>query len=191
MAESISALPYRIEPDGSISRTGDCSLLDLHAFAKGWVIDRAAECALAVEGVTQVVVNLGDDLVHRGSGELIARVEDPRQPFDNAPPMVLVRVVDAGMATSSPSRRPLRIGGTSYHHVLDPRTGRPADHILSASVVGPDAATADALATIAGVLPVRDGLAFADGEPGVACHLLDSDGVMWRNDRWVAAEVRD
>ena len=87
LARGIAGLPYTVAVDGTVERHGDCTHLDLHAIAKGWVADRAADAALAVEGVTDVVVNLGGDLRHRGDGELVVRIEDPRTPFDNASPL--------------------------------------------------------------------------------------------------------
>jgi thiamine biosynthesis lipoprotein len=190
LAASIVDLPYRVHSDGRVERTGDCTHLDLHAIAKGWIVDRAAEQATTMTGVQQVVVNAGGDLLHRGAGELIGRVEDPREPYDNAPPMVLVRVVDAALATSSPSRRGLRVGEQVHHHVIDPRTGHPARHVWSASVLAPDCATADALATVVGVLPIADGLAATEATHGAACCLLDEHGEMWRSHAWDAAEQR-
>ena len=61
LASGIAHLPYSVD-QGSIVRTGDCSRLDLHAIAKGWIVDRAAERALAIDGVTEVLVNAGGDL---------------------------------------------------------------------------------------------------------------------------------
>ena len=79
-------------------------------------------------------------------------IEDPRWPFDNVPPMVQISLANAALATSGTGRRGFVVGGVKYGHVIDPRTGIPVDHVLSASVVAPDAVTAGALATAAMVL---------------------------------------
>lgn len=187
LAGGIARLPYAIDGD-RVERLGDCSRLDLHAIAKGWIVDRAAAAAAACPGVQEVLLNAGGDLVHLGDGEVVAGVEDPRRPFDNVPPMARVRVVNAGLATGSGARRPYRIGGQTFNHTLDPATGQPVDHVRSASVIAPDAATADALATAVAVLPIDEGVRLVDTTAGCGCLLLDADGVLWRNDRWAALE---
>ncbi len=196
LAAGLQHLPYSVTggpADGvngaSVERTGDCSALDLHALAKGWTVDRAAEEAMTVGGVVEILVNAGGDLLHRGTGEVVVGIEDPRRPFDNVAPMVRVRLSDGGLATGSGARRPVTIGGRRFSHVIDPRTGRPVEHILSASVLAPDAATADAVATVVGVLPIGEGQSFAEALPGVGCCLLAADGTLVRTDLWRAREI--
>lgn len=188
LAAGIAQLPYAIDGD-RVERVGDCSRLDLHAIAKGWIVDRAAAAALACHGVQEVLLNAGGDLVHRGDGEVVPGIEDPRRPFDNVAPMARVRVANAGLATGSGARRPYRIGTQTFNHTLDPATGQPVDHVRSASVVAPDAATADALATAVAVLPIDEGVRLVDATAGCGCLLLDADGQLWRNDRWAAVEL--
>lgn len=188
LATGLQRLPYRLV-DGGVERTGDCSALDLHALAKGWIVDRAAGAAMTAGGVGEIVVNAGGDLFHRGTGEVVVGIEDPRRPFDNVAPMVRVRLSDGGLATGSGARRPVTIGGRRFSHVIDPRSGQPVEHILSASVFAPDAATADAVATVVGVLPVDEGVSFAEALPGVGCCLLAADGTLVRTDVWSAREI--
>ena len=61
------------------------------------------------------------------------------------------------------------IDGTRYSHIVDPRTGRPAEQAPSVTVIAPDGATADAWATVFSVLSVAEGEALLDRErlPGV------------------------
>ena len=187
LAAAIADLPYTVD-DGVIARTGDCSGLDLHAIAKGWIVDRAAAQAWAVGGVTEVLVNAGGDLLHRGGHAITVGIEDPRRPFDNAPALTRVQLADGGLASSSGARRPLRVGGVPFTHVLDPRSGWPVEHTLAATTIGPDAATADVTATIVGVLAVSDALVFADDTPGLACHLLTNDGIPHASAGWPGAD---
>ena len=55
--------------------------------------------------------------------------------------------------------------------------------------LAPDAATADAVATVVGVLPVDEGVSFAEALPGVGCCLLAADGTLVRTDVWSAREI--
>lgn len=189
LAATIRALPY-VVVDGAIERTDDCTLLDLHAIAKGWIVDRAVEVGAAMPGIGEVLVNAGGDLLHRGPTAVTVGIEDPRRPFDNVPPLTRVTLRAAGLASSSGARRPLRVGDARHSHVLDPRTGWPVDDVLGATAIAPDAATADVIATIVGVLPIADGLRFADAQAEVACHLLDAQGMQHVSARW-PREQRD
>ena len=96
-----------------------------------------------------------------------------------------------GLATSGSARRGWRIAGRWYSHVIDPRSGRPVDHVASASVVAPDAATADAVATVLSVLAPAEGVAFVEGlddVPDVAALVVGADGSTWRSAGWAALE---
>lgn len=187
LAASITTLPYEVH-DGTVVRTGDCSLVDVHAIAKGWIVDRAAALGAAMPGIHEVLLNAGGDLLHRGDGTVVVGIQNPRQPFDNAPPLTRVRIGNAGLATSGDAHRPMTIDGRAWSHVLDPRTGQPTDHVRSATVIASDAATADALATIVSVLSPEEALAAAD-QHGVAVLLVQPDGRTHHNARWAAAVV--
>ena len=54
LAGTIERLPYRVT-NRRVERLGDCSLLDLHAVAKGWIVDHAVRAGRAVDGVTRLV----------------------------------------------------------------------------------------------------------------------------------------
>jgi len=187
LANDLQDLPYRIV-DGTVERTGECSLLDLHALAKGWIVDRAIDGVAAVPGIDDLLVDAGGDMRHIGSTPIIVGIEDPRRPFDNVPPVARVRITNAAIAASSGSRRPHRIGDQRFTHVHDPRTGWPVHQTLATTVIAPDAATADAVATVVGVLPVTESLAFvgslvAQGR-AVAASLLTSDGAVHHSANW-------
>lgn len=186
-AHAIGSLPFAVE-GSDVRRTGDCSGLELHAIAKGWIVDRATDAGAAGHDVASFVVNLGGDLRHVGEGSLLVGIEDPFAPWDNAPPRTTVEIAGRGLATSGSTRRGVQIGERWYGHVLDPRTGRPVEHLVSTSVVAADAATADVVATIVGVLDIVEALAFADAIGEVAVLLIGADGQVHRNDAWRAIE---
>ncbi|MEZ4475211.1 MAG: FAD:protein FMN transferase [bacterium] len=56
-------------------------------------------------------------------------------------------VRDAAIVTSGDYERFFEIGGRRYHHIIDVRTGLPADRSVAVTVIAPDATRADALAT--------------------------------------------
>ncbi|MBA3020858.1 FAD:protein FMN transferase [Propionicimonas sp.] len=175
-------LPYVIGEAGAV-RTGDCAELDLNAIAKGYIVDCAARDALAVPGMTAVVVNAGGDLRHLGDGSVSVGIEDPAKPFDNLPARWRVQVSNAALATSGSARRGFRVGEHWLGHVLDPRTGWPVAHTASISVLANDALSADALATVLGVLAPTEALEFA-AAAAIGCLLVTADGAVRASPAW-------
>ena len=153
--------------------------LQLNAYAKGWIVDRIAAHVMdrVDDGVVSVVVNAGGDLVHRGEGELEVGVEDPFLIDEGEPPLGMVVLSDAGLATSGRRRRGFQVGERWYSHVIDPRTGWPVDHQESITVVADHARTADVLCTVFGVEPIDDALADAE-RCGVRCVIIAPDGAV-------------
>jgi thiamine biosynthesis lipoprotein len=105
--------------------------LDLGATAKAWAADRSAQ-RIAEALDCGVLVSLGGDIAI--AGEVPAdgwpiRVQDvtgdPRVPTEGPSGLVAIRA--GGLATSSTSSRKWQQGGDLMHHILDPRTGRPAE----------------------------------------------------------------
>ena len=100
--------------------------LDLGATAKAWCADRAAAAAAARCG-TGVLVSLGGDIAVAGPslGGWVVRLADEHDaPTDGPGPSVVID--GGGLATSSIVRRRWQRGGEELHHLIDPRTGRPA-----------------------------------------------------------------
>ena len=177
----LAALPFTVT-DAGVQRVGDCTGLDLNAIAKGYIVDQAAEAAAAQPGVVDVLVNAGGDLRHIGDQSLRVGVEDPRQP--GGAPLQVVEVGEGALATSGPVHRGFRVGRHWYGHVLDPRTGRPVAGRPSTTVRAPDAMTADALATVAGVLDWPTAAAIVSASPAAGCLVVDESGEVLTCGAW-------
>ena len=124
--------------------------LALDGIAKGYIVDRAAAAAAKVPGVKLVSFQIGGDTwsARKSTFQLI----DPRHPSENGTPLGTVDLQNLALASSGSYARGFDIGGEHHSHILDPRTGKPSDGVLGASVVAKDVATADALATTLCVL---------------------------------------
>jgi thiamine biosynthesis lipoprotein ApbE len=128
--------------------------LDLGATVKGWAADRAAARIARTLGCG-VLVSLGGDTAVAGEppeGGWRIRVQDktalPGEPADGPSQVVTIR--DGGLATSSTAARRWRRGGDVLHHILDPRTGRPAQPVWrTVSVAAATCADANTAATAA------------------------------------------
>lgn len=104
--------------------------LDLGATAKALAADRAAGAASEVVG-GGVLVSLGGDVAVAGpapDGGWSIRIDDRQDaPLDGDGPSV--SIATGGLATSGTRARRWRRGGVELHHVLDPKTGRPAEEV--------------------------------------------------------------
>jgi thiamine biosynthesis lipoprotein len=160
--------------------------VSLDALAKGYIVDRAAACARAISGVTQVLVNIGGDLRHHGTQALSVAITDPRAPAENAPPIAVVKLREEALATSGGCRRSVAMAGRTGSHIIDPRGGRAAEHVMSASVIARDCAEADALSTAFSVLAPEESVALSDSLAGVGCLVVREDGTTTTNAEWRA-----
>jgi FAD:protein FMN transferase len=160
--------------------------VSLDAIAKGYIVERISALASATDGVTQVLVNIGGDLRHHGARSVAVGVADPRASAENAEPIAVVSVRDEALATSGGYRRGFVANGRRVSHIIDPRTGRPAERIASASVIARDCTTADALSTAFSVMEPHESVALADTLPDVGCLLVESDGTITTNAAWDA-----
>lgn len=123
------------------------------AIAKGYGCDEVA-AMLARNGVADYMVEIGGEIAvagksPRGGGWRISvdrpTVTDTEEIHDAA---TVIEVSDAGIATSGNYRNFHRLGGEILGHTISPLTGRPVQtDVVSATVVAPTAAEADAAAT--------------------------------------------
>ena len=186
-AAAVQHPQYCVE-DGVPFIVGNPSGINLNAFVKGWIADRALTAASLSAPDEDIVVNAGGDLCHRGASPIEVGIENPLRPYDNEPPIARVRVANGGLATSGLARRGFRIAGRWYPHIIDPRTAAPVDTIASISVVASDAATADVVATIAGLLSPEQATDYCTAL-GLACLVIDPNGRHWSNRAWAHLEV--
>jgi len=149
---------------------------DLGGIGKGWAADRAIETTAAL------VVSAGGDVRSRHPS---ARV-DIVDPWGKRP--VTVRLGGAALATSSITRRRWSLGGHSAHHIIDPRTGDPADTpVLSATVRCRSAVEAEAGAK-AVLIRGEGGLAWASMQPWIdAAMVVWADGSVYATTGWEVA----
>jgi len=163
--------------------------LILNSFAKSYIIRHAAEVALAIPGVSAVVVNIGGDLVVAGDWREPVWVSDPRNDAENDQPVCRLAISDRAVATSGNYRRGELIAGHWYSHIVDPRTGQPADGILSATVVAPNATDAGALATAFNVMKPAESERLAKTIPGTDYLIITRDGKTFQSPGWGALQL--
>lgn len=127
------------------SRNPDVSL-NFGAFAKGYAIDLSIQY-LKNLGIKNAIINTGGDLKvigNRGNRPWRIAVRHPRK--DDIIATIETRGEES-IVTSGDYERYYMYQGKRYHHILDPRTGYPADQSQSVTVIHPSSAMADAAAT--------------------------------------------
>src|SRR5215831_6922758 len=131
-AEPPPPLPEMLQVEKGRARLRAGAGIDLGGIAKGWLADRLAD-----DLGENCLVNLGGDLFSRGVG-----------PAGDGWPVglggITVLLSDQGAATSGTWRRAWGRGDEHVHHIIDPRTGRPAvSDLAEASVVAARAVDAE------------------------------------------------
>ena len=156
--------------------------LNLGSIGKGYALDRCAEMLMDA--------GVRDFLLHGGRSSVLAR--GSRKPIRQASPDALpagwvvgvpdptrrdkrlaeLRLEDRALATSGTQTQYFRHQGRRYGHILDPRTGQPAEGLLSATVVAPSGAEADALSTALYVMGADKALEYCQSRPELGAVLV-------------------
>jgi FAD:protein FMN transferase len=153
--------------------------INLNAIAKGWAVDQVA-ALIESKSVTNYFVEIGGEVFARGISEKIRswRVGIDRPAEGSAPGEAfdLVVELDGRAIATSGDYRNFAVGadGVKFNHILDPRSGSPATTPLaSVSVLAPDCATADAIATALFVMGTEEGLAWVEAQPGIEAAFIE------------------
>jgi len=159
-------------PHGARKRISEARI-DLGGIAKGYGIDRAAR-VITEGGVLAALINVGGDVkclgTNQGGDEWTVGVQSP---FEEDL-IATLKLSDLAVCTSGNYRRFVEIDGKRYSHIVDPRTGRPAEMTPSVTVVAPSATVADAWATALSVLGI-EGLDLLPPGGGIEAMILVGD----------------
>lgn len=171
-----------IEIDGIRARGLNPNIsLDFGAFAKGYAVEQLLK-RLREMDIHNAVINAGGDLKVMGSHgnrPWKVAVRDPRHPDG------VVGSIDAvdgtSVFTSGNYERYFKKGNKRYAHIIDPRTGYPAQGTASVTVIHDDAATADAAATALDVAGPGQWWDVARSMGIKYVMLIDTDGNIFMN----------
>jgi len=158
--------------------------LGLGGIAKGYTADRVA-ALLKHHGISAGVVAVAGDLHVFGTRPdgrpWRVGVRHPRR-ADR--PMAALLLTDGAVSTSGDYERFFEVDGKRYHHILDPRTLRPADETVAVTVLARDGTTADGLATALFVMGPKAGLGLVERLPGVEALFAAPDGRVTASTGW-------
>lgn len=152
--------------------------INLGSIGKGYAVDRAAV----------VLRNLGVEtaLIHGGYSTIYALGAPPdtdgwvigiRHPLDEEQHVSTVTLRDQALSTSGSYEQFFEVDGKRYSHILDPRTGYPAQGMLSSTVITASATESDALSTAFFVLGEEGARAYCAQHPAVWAVLVPETSV--------------
>ena len=122
--------------------------LDFGGYLKGVALDRAADI-LRTQGIHNALINIGGNVMALGSKEgrkWRVGIQHPRQPG----PLATVELDDGeAIGTSGDYQRFFEVDGKRYAHLLDPRSGFPAEHTQAVTILIPPGAKAGTLSDAA------------------------------------------
>ncbi|MFN8441697.1 MAG: FAD:protein FMN transferase [Caldilineaceae bacterium] len=154
--------------------------LDFGGIAKGWCAEQAA----------QRLSQLGPALVDAGGDMAMAGQRSEPWPIAIASPLVpdeeldLLLIDEGGVATSGRDYRRWRHNGVWQHHILDPRSGQPAQtDVLSATVVAPKMLSAECAAKVVMILGSRAGMQWIEMQLDLAALVVLENGEILRSQR--------
>jgi thiamine biosynthesis lipoprotein len=168
--------PQALQMEGNrVGKRAPDLLVDLGGIAKGFAVDQAIE-VLRRAGVAHASVNAGGDIRLLGDRQGRPWRIGIQHPRDSQSLLATLELAQVAVVTSGDYERFFERDGIRYHHLFDPRSGRPAPLCQSVTVVAASAAEADALATAAFVLGPEAGLRFIEAWPGAEALLVAADG---------------
>lgn len=170
-------MPTQVEIDAALVQPGGW---DEGGFGKGAALRGAARALQELPSVSRATLNLGGQWLLVGDGEFELEVAHPRLRDQS---IGRLRIPAGSVATSGNSERGgIQVDGERIGHILDPRTGYPAQDFGSVTVVHSDPFSADCLSTALFVLGPERALAWANEDLtfGVVIAELTSDGLRVR-----------
>jgi thiamine biosynthesis lipoprotein len=174
----VGARHVRVGPGARVELLRPGVSLDLGGVAKGFALDRMLPL-LAERGVESALLSFGQSSAWAlgappgaSSWGLLARA--PGGGF-----LGVLHLRDLALSVSGSLSQFSEIGGRSFGHILDPRSGWPLERRREALVVAPRADLAEALSKALLVGGEAEGLARVEAEPGCEGLLADADGRVW------------
>lgn len=154
--------------------------IDLGGIAKGYAADRCV--ALLQQSDAAALLSLGGNIQTYGAKPdgtpWTIGIADPQQP-EQAVASVAVTGTKA-LVTSGGYQRYFEADGVTYHHIIDPKTGRPAESGLASVTILADSGTmADAYSTALFVMGLEDAVDFWRAEQSFEAVFITTDGEIY------------
>ncbi len=150
----------------TVSKKFDETKIDLGGIAKGYAADKSAKLLLSL-GADNAVIDFGGNIVVIGENPKSYNkkwrigLQTPYAPTGEY--SKIIEIESDAVVTSGTYQRYFEYNGIKYHHIIDPKTGRPVRQDFdSVTAVSPSAALSDCIATAAFILGKEQGNALAE-----------------------------
>lgn len=160
--------------------------VNLGAIGKGYAAELAIN-TMRNQGIKRAAVSAGGDLYLLGvkrSGPWAVELEHPRWKGRYLDRFV---ATDISVATSGDAKQYIERNGKRYGHIIDPRTGWPADKSQSVTIMTESSILADAYATAVYVMGPEEGINWVENQTGVEALIVDKDGLEYRSSGWISS----
>lgn len=156
-------------------RTDPRTEINLGAIGKGFAIDQAA-AALQSRGASDFLLHGGTSTVwghgSQDRGGPPGWLVDLKHPLFPQRRIARIRLSSSALSTSGNAAQSFIHQGRRYGHVIDPRSGYPAESLISTTVIAPTAALSDALSTACFVAGIGGAEAIAREYPDIVAILI-------------------
>lgn len=175
------AVPTNKQIEDAISKVNYKNLsgarIDLGGIAKGYATDIAVlklkEC-----NIKDAIINIGGNVYALGTKKI--GLQNPTK--ENGEYLGIITIKDCSVVTSGAYQRYFEQNGKKYHHIINPKTGYPAEtDLLSATVIDKSATDADALSTILFMLGKDEAIKFAKNND-IRYILIDKNNYIYSSD---------
>lgn len=180
--------------DSTITFSSADVMLNLGGIGKGHALDRVKELFIK-RGIKNFIVHGGQSsVISNGNSDSAVNSDSPSG--KSTPPnhsvselgwtvgishptlpsnrFAEVYLQNQALGTSGTARQGFYHKGKRYGHIIDPRTGWPADEYLSTTVISQSAAVSDALATAFFVMPLDKIQSYCDRHPEIGTILISN-----------------
>lgn len=159
--------------------------VDVGGVAKGWAANKLASHFGALG---PVLIEVGGDIAVSGvradGSPWAIAVTNPFTP-DDTTPLALVLLTEGGIATSGRDYRQWQVGERTFHHIIDPRTGAPAEtDVWTSTVIAPTTLEAEVAAKVVLILGSEKGMAWLAERPTLAGLVVCENGDVTISERW-------
>ncbi len=156
--------------------------LDLGGIAKGYAVDRAVNI-LKQQGIERALVSAGGSTIY-GLGsppEDNGWEVEIQDPIDHKKSVAVVRLKNRALSVSGSYEKFFEVDGVRYSHIMNPRTARPVQNVLSVAVMTGNGTTGDALDNVFYVLGVEESRTFLQRYPATeVLFFLPDAGNRWK-----------
>ncbi len=173
-----------IPADKTVLFKRDGVQLDLGGIAKSHALNTVRQ-VLGKTKIQAAMINAGGDVALVGTkpegGPWVVGVKHPR---DLKRLLTAVEVDKGKVLSSGDYERFFEKEGTRYHHIIDPKTGRPSTHAIAATLWLPEKPKVDLPSVTLMLLPPEKALALVETIPGAEALIVDADKKVWMTPGW-------